>query len=80
MTATKNATVIEQLAAACREYPGLDPRDPLDAIKDPQWEDACRTNDWRNYVSYHVASLWDSLSVESRLVAYLTGAVQSLLE
>ena len=40
-----------ELLTACREYPGLDPRDPLEAIADPQWDSASRTNDWRNAVN-----------------------------
>lgn len=66
--------VVEELATVCRQYPSLDPRDPLDAIADPQWDDASRTDDWRNYVDSEVAAMWDRLSAESRLVAYLTAA------
>jgi hypothetical protein len=35
----ENQTVAK-LLEACREYPGLDPRDPLEAIADPCWDDA----------------------------------------
>jgi hypothetical protein len=69
----ENPTIVK-LLEACREYPGLDPRDPLDAVADPQWGDASRTNDWRNHIPPSVSELWDGIPLEGRLAAYLMGA------
>ena len=68
---TEHPEHVEHLIAACREYPGLDPRDVLEAIADPQWCDASRPNDWRNFVGCELVEIWESLPMDSRLVAYL---------
>ncbi len=74
---TEHPEHIKRLIEACRRFPGLDPRDVLKAIDDPQWGDASRTNDWRNGVLGTVSDLWDDLPIEARLVAYLTAAVEA---
>ena len=72
--------VIERLLALCRQYPGLDPRDVLEAVANPQWGEAARTNDWRQYVCASVVELWPGLSQESRLVSYLSASVAAHFE
>ncbi len=71
---------ILELIAACRQNRGLDPRDVLDAIDDPQWERACHTNDWRSVVVDSVVDIWPFLGVEARLVAYLTASVEVAIQ
>ncbi len=77
---TEHPEYIARLIAACRQYPGLDPRDVLEAIDDPQWNDASRTNDWRNYVNSQVRCDWHQLPRPARLVAYLMSASRSFSE
>jgi hypothetical protein len=76
----KKKSMAAELLGACRQHPGLDPRGVLEAIGDPQWDHASRTNDWRNYVDGDVIDLWAFLCVEAKLVAYLTAASQSFLD
>jgi hypothetical protein len=75
-----NAHCIEKLAESCKQYRGLDPRDFLELVANPQWGKAHRTNDWRNHVPDAVAERWADLSLEARLVAYLIAVVESSLE
>jgi len=79
-TETEKSAVVERLAKACRNNLGLDPRDPLAAIQDPQWDKARRTNDWRNYIEPDLIDVWEQLSDEARLSAYLTAASQTYFE
>lgn len=76
----KISPAVARLLEASRKLPGLDPRDPLDAVADPQWGRASRTNDWRNHVEPEIINVWDELSLDARIVAYLLGASDSWLE
>ena len=76
----KEKSTIDKLLEACRGISGLDPRDPLDAVADPHWDEASRTNDWRNCVDDDVIFVWDSLSLDAKLVAYLQGASRSFFD
>lgn len=71
---TEHPEHIQELLAACRRYRGLDPRDVLEAIEDPQWYRAKATNDWRNQVPAEFMEMWDRLSPEARLSVYLFSA------
>ncbi len=64
----------EKLLAMCREQHGLDGRDPIDAIEQPTWNCASRTNDWRNSVCADLRDQWSELSIETRLAIYLSAA------
>jgi hypothetical protein len=77
---TKNKSAVDELVAACREHPGLDPRDVLVAIADPQWGNASRKNDWRMRVDALVIDLWGDLSLDAKLALYLTASSQSFLD
>lgn len=68
---------VQWLIEACRKYSGLDPRDVLDAINDPQWGRAKRVSDWRNEVVGEIEALWCELTLEGRLVAYLAASIRA---
>lgn len=40
------------------------------AISNPQFENAGRVHDWRNYVPALLQEHWNELSVDSRLIVY----------
>ncbi len=82
MKTEKNAenSCVAELLDACREYRGLDPRDVLEAIADPQWDDAGPINDWRNRIGETLIDLWESLPIEARLVAYLRASFDAFCE
>jgi hypothetical protein len=67
----------KRLVELCRgdEFLGrrlFDSRDVIEAVNDPRWEDdVTRHDDWRNYLNEVVADLWEHLSFESRLIAYI---------
>jgi len=77
---TKHPEHIERLIAACRLYPGLDPRDVVDAVGSPCWSDAYSVNDWRNHVHFVLVDDWDALCLEARLVVYLQAAATASIE
>ena len=52
----------------------------LEAITNPEWERVGRVHDWRNYISEILQDNWDSLSEETRLVAYSMAGEQASSE
>jgi len=79
-TETEKRAAVERLIAECRQFPGLDTRDVLEAIDDPQFQKARATNDWRNAVDETVMEVWTDLPVEARLVGYLHGSLAALFD
>jgi hypothetical protein len=71
---------VDALVVACRRYPGLDPRDVLEAIDDPQWSSSGPINDWRNNIISDVIEIWGLLGHEARLAFYLQAAADSFCE
>lgn len=41
-----------------------------DMLNNPQWENTQRIHDWRNYIPQEIRKLWDSLSEDSKMMAY----------
>lgn len=72
-----NERELAELVERCRRYRGLDPRDPLEAIEDPQWDDAGSISDWRNYVPDSIKRCWGGLSLDARVVTYLQAGLRA---
>ena len=47
---------------------------------DPQFNKARKMHDWRNYVPDDVRAIWKEMSVEARIMVYLTCERQANLE
>lgn len=43
----------------------------LEPLENPQWRDARKVHDWRNHIPETMQSIWDRLSMEARIVAYI---------
>lgn len=52
----------------------------LGLTNDPQFAKAHRRHDWRNYVPDSIREMWKEMSVEARVMVYLTAKQQSDLE
>lgn len=46
----------------------------------PKFDKAHKYQDWRNYIPDEVRSIWKDLTVESRIMAYLTAKRQVQFE
>ena len=69
-----SSTAADRLLSLASESSDLEPDEILSAIADPRWPDAGRVHDWRNHVSGALRGLWSELSVESRLVEFLSAS------
>jgi hypothetical protein len=45
-----------------------------DILIDPKWGERRRVHEWRNHVEGLVMDLWDGLSDDAKLVAFITAA------
>lgn len=41
-----------------------------EAILNPEWENAGRVNDWRNYIPEKLQEIWNDLSCDAKIIAY----------
>lgn len=46
----------------------------------PKFKEAQKIHDWRNYISPPMIKTWDSLSLESKLIAYVFAEEQASKE
>ena len=47
---------------------------------DPQFSKARRYNDWRNYIPDEIRTLWNELSVETRVISFMMADKQARQE
>lgn len=73
----KNPAYIDELIAQCNAEFNTDPRDVLEAIADPQWENRNKVHDWRTHVKSSIQDLWQHLSLDARIALYLDAAVEA---
>ena len=43
----------------------------FETLKNPEFGKAGRVHDWRNHVPECIVDTWDTLALESRLIAYI---------
>ena len=56
----------------CREKIYADTTgEAIEELEQADFENTRKCHDWRNHVAYDVVEVWDSLSLEGRLVAFL---------
>ncbi len=49
-----------------------DHADIMDAVLNPEFDNTTRVHDWRNHIPPRFKGIWDQLSIEVRIVIYLT--------
>ena len=60
----------------CARYDALDDDLPRDWLS-PNWSDAVRVHDWRNYIPEPIQKRWQNLAVETRIVAACMAEMQA---
>jgi hypothetical protein len=49
----------------------------LAAVQSPNWEDAAPCQNWKNYIPNCVRRIWDELTTEAKVVAFLVAEEQA---
>jgi hypothetical protein len=61
-------------------FESIGEKEAIKAIKNPQWKNTGNVHDWRNYIHDGTKELWNRLSGETRLVAYIMAYQQASRE
>ncbi len=48
--------------------------------KNPEWENAGRVHDWRNYISEEIEAMWDTFTDEQKAALYRQADAQASAE
>lgn len=58
----------------------LTSQDVIARLNDPKWDEYQRVHNWRRYVPGELVPLWEHLTVQAQLTAYISAVKQAMAE